>query len=74
MLKQLKATFIVLVPKSENTVSPSKYMPISLTNELYKIIIRIIVNWLKPLMSKLVGLVQSTFIPRLSIADNILPI
>lgn len=41
MLQQLKNTFIVLVPKSENASSSDKFRPISLTDELYKIISRI---------------------------------
>lgn len=72
MLDQLKATFIVLVPKSENAASPDKFRPISLTNELYKIISRLLVNRLKPVIAKLIGSMQSAFIPRRSTADNIL--
>ncbi|XXG62096.1 hypothetical protein AAC387_Pa05g0532 [Persea americana] len=72
MLKQLKHTFIVLVPKTENACSPDKFRPIALTNELYKIISRILVNWLKPIIAKIVGPMQSTFVPGRSITDNIL--
>ena len=72
MLKQLKNTFIVLVPKSENANSPDKFRPIALTNELYKFISRILVNRLKPLIAKIVGPMQSAFVPGRSIADNIL--
>lgn len=42
LLKQLKCTFITLIPKVDNPVSPSDFCPIYLTNELYKIIARII--------------------------------
>lgn len=62
MLNQLEATFIVLVPKGDNAFSP-KYSPISLSNELYKIITWILVAHLKPLMRKLIGPMQSAFIP-----------
>lgn len=72
MLNRLKATFIVLVPQSENAASPDKLRPISLTNELYKIISRLLVNRLKPIIAKLVGPMQLAFIPGRSIADNIL--
>jgi len=41
MLKQLKHTFLVLVPKTKSSSSPDKFRPIALTNELYKIISRI---------------------------------
>lgn len=61
-----------MVPKAENAINPDKYKPISLTNELYKIITQIIVNRLKPFMAKLVVPMQSAFIPGRSIADNVL--
>lgn len=51
---------------------PSSYNPISLTNELYKIISYILVHKLKPIIGRLVGPMQSTFIPRKSIAGTIL--
>lgn len=39
LLNQVKSTFIVLVPKSENASSPDKFRPISLTNELFKLLV-----------------------------------
>ena len=62
----------MLVPKSENATSPDKFRPIALTNELYKIITRIMVKRIKPFIAKLVGPMQSAFVPGRSIADNIL--
>ncbi|XXG58810.1 hypothetical protein AAC387_Pa04g1016 [Persea americana] len=55
-----------------NAISPDKHRPISLTIELYKINTRILVIRLKPLMGKLIGLMQSVFIPLRAIANNIL--
>lgn len=72
MLKQLKKTFIVLVPKTENANSPDKFRPISLTNELYKIISHILVNRLKLIIAKIVGPMQLAFVPGRSITGNIL--
>lgn len=72
LLKQIKHTFITLIPKSEVTSSPSDYRPISLTNELYRFISRIIRNRLKGIMGKLISQNQSAFIPGRSISDNIL--
>lgn len=63
MLHQLKATFIVLVPKIENASTLDKYSPIALTNELYKTITRILVNRMKAYLSKIVRPSQSAFIP-----------
>lgn len=72
MLKQLKHTFTVLVPKNDNASSLDKFRPIALTNELYKIISRILVNRFKPIIAKIVGPMQSAFVPGRSIVDNIL--
>lgn len=72
MLNQLNVTFIVLVPKGDNNISPDKYMPISLTNELYKIITQVLMAYLKHLMGKLIGPMQLTFIPGRTISNNIL--
>lgn len=71
MLNQLKATFIVLVPKSVAANSLDQFRPISLTNELYKIITRILVQRLKLVIGKFLSPMQSTFVPGRSIVDNI---
>lgn len=62
MLKQLRSSFIVQVPKIENALIPDKFRPISFTNKLYKIMSQILVN--------LVGPIQSAFVPARSIVDN----
>lgn len=73
LLRQVKNTFIALVPKKkDNPVYASDYRPIALTNEIYKIITRIIAHRLKPFMEKIISPSQSSFIPSTSIADNIL--
>lgn len=72
MLQQIKATFIVFVPKSDNATTPDKFRPIALTNEIYKIIACILDFRLKPVISKVVGPMQSAFIPGREILDNIL--
>ena len=55
MLKQLKTTFIVLVPKWEHAYTPNKYRPISLTNEFYEIISGILMYQMKSIIPKIVG-------------------
>ena len=74
MLKQLNATFIVLVSKGELANNPDKFRPISLTNEIYKIIGCILMFRLKPLIPKLVGPTPSAFIQGRGITYNILVI
>lgn len=61
-----------MIPKNENPTSPTEFRPISIANELYKIITRIITTRLKPLMSSLIHPSQSAFIPGISLSDNIL--
>lgn len=70
MLKQLKTTFIVLVPKWEHAYTPKKYGPISLTNEFYEIISGILMYQMKPIIPKIVG--PTAFIPGRGISDSIL--
>lgn len=58
--------------KGDNVFSRGKFRPISLTNELYKIISRILVNRKKPIIGTLISPMQYAFIPGRSIAYNIL--
>lgn len=67
MLNHLKETFIVLVLKIENASTTDKFRPISLTNEIYEIISRILVYRFKSLIRKIIGPMQSAFIPGRSI-------
>lgn len=61
-----------MISKSENSETPTDFRSISLVNELYKIISRVIAARIKPLMADLIHLCQAVFIPRRSITDNIL--
>jgi len=71
-LKQLNHTLIALIPKVENPTSTTQFRPISLYNMLYKIIAKIMVNRMQPLLGKIINPVQSAFVPQRSILDNIL--
>lgn len=72
LLKQIKHTFITLIPKNDYASSPADFRPNSLTNEICKIISRIVAARIKPLMSKLINHNQSAFILGRNITDNIL--
>ena len=63
---------IVLIPKTDAAESVNHYRPISLCNVSYKIISKIIVNRLKPLLNKCISNTQGAFAPGRSIYDNIL--
>lgn len=72
ILKEIKHTFIALIPKSNTPTQTSHYRPISLCPMIYKIISKILVNRLRPLLDHLISPFQSAFVPGRSIHDNIL--
>jgi len=72
LLKQINHTFIALIPKVENPSQTQQFRPISLCSTVYKTISKILVNRIRPLLNKIVSLVQSAFVPDWSIHDNIL--
>lgn len=65
-------TNIALIPKQDNQELVNHYRPISLCNVAYKIIAKIIVNRLRPLLNKCISPNQGAFAPGKSIFDNIL--
>lgn len=72
MCKFVKLTFIVLVPKKEDVSSLSDYRPINLVSSLQKIILKVLVIWLRGIMGWVVSSTQSTFIQGRQIIDSIL--
>ena len=51
----LNQTIITLIPKCQNPESFNHYCPISLCNTVHKIVIKIIVARLRPLLPRLVS-------------------
>jgi len=72
MLKALNKTFITLIHKVMMPKEVSQFRPISLCYVTYKIIFKIMVNRVKPLMDKLISPYQNAFIQGRNISDNIL--
>lgn len=68
----LNHTHICLIPKIENPASVRNYRPISLSNDAYKIISKIMAERLKPWLSYIISQNQSDFIPERLITDNVL--
>lgn len=68
-LEEINHTFI---PKLENPVMVHQYRSISLYSVSYKIISKILVRRLQPIMKKLISTDQSAFVDSRLTSDNIL--
>lgn len=60
--KYLNQTLITLIPKCKNLESFNNYRPISLCNTVYKVVSKIIVARIRPLLADLVSSLQAAFV------------
>eukprot|EP00253_Pinus_taeda_P017843 PITA_17843 len=72
MLPSLNSTFITLIPKEGNSITPEKFRPIALCNVLYKVISKVIANRLKPLLPMIISPEQSGYVEGCQIMDGII--
>ncbi|XP_019190728.1 PREDICTED: uncharacterized protein LOC109185202 [Ipomoea nil] len=70
-IKTLEA-FITLIPKKDSPEMASDFRPITLLNVCLKIISKVVVNRMRPIMKSLIDPFQNSFLPRRSTADNII--
>jgi hypothetical protein len=70
MLRELNQTFIVLIPKKMGADNFNMFRPISLCNFSYKIISKIIVARLRPILERLISPTQAAFVLERWIAEN----
>lgn len=68
----LNETLMTLIPKCQSPETLNNYRPISLCNSVYKIISKIIVARIRPLLVDLISPVQSAFVPGRRGMDNVL--
>ena len=54
-IKNLNATFLVLIPKKEGAKDLKDFRPISLVGDLYKLLVKVLANRIKKLMGKVVS-------------------
>ena len=72
LVTELNHTLIALIPKVDSPETLSQFRPISLCNTFYKIIAKVLVKRIRPILKRLVQLTQSAFVPHRAIHDNIL--
>ena len=68
----LNETLVTLIPKCQSPETLNNYRPISLCNSVYKIISKINVALIRPLLANLISPVQSAFVPGRRGIDNVL--
>ncbi|KAJ0623416.1 putative RNA-directed DNA polymerase [Helianthus annuus] len=64
------SSFIALIPKVKDPVSPANYRPISLIGVVNKVISKVLVNRLKGVLGKLISEQQSAFLAGRNIMDG----
>jgi hypothetical protein len=72
MPEYLNNTLITLIPKCAGADCLSKFRPISLCNSIYKVVTKIIVQRLRPLLSGLISPFQAAFVPGRMGLDNMI--
>ena len=72
LLKSINHTFITSIPKVNNPESVAQFRLINLCNVIYKILSKVIVNRLKPILKSIIFETQSAFVADRLITDNIL--
>ena len=72
ILNSINHTFLTLIPKVKNPETIAQFRSISLSNVIYKILSKVIVNRLKPFLNSIISEAQSAFVANRVITDNIL--
>lgn len=72
MPRTINETHVRLIPKGTGAKKVADYRPIALCNVYYKLISKLISRRLHPLLQGLISEMQSAFVPRRAISDNVL--
>lgn len=68
----INTTNVCLIPKKKNTTNLKNFKPISLRNTTYKIITKVVVNKIKPILNKIIGPCQASFLKNRQATDNVI--
>ena len=71
-VKNLNATFLVLIPKKQTVEDFKDLRPISLVGGLYKILTKVLANRIKRVLDKVISKSQSAFVKDRQILDAVL--
>lgn len=72
LVKGSNSSFIVLIPKKDNPQKINDYRPISLIGCMYKVLAKLLANWLRRVMDFLISDTQLAFIEGRQILDGVL--
>jgi hypothetical protein len=67
---EISDTLIALIPKTDTPSTYKEFRPISLCNIIYKIITKVLVHRLRPILNNIIGPFQSSFLPGRGTSDN----
>jgi hypothetical protein len=71
-VKNLKASFIALIPKTPEVIDLTDFQPISLVSGVYKIIAKVLTNKMSRVMEKIISKPHNAFVKGRHILDSIL--
>jgi len=71
IIEALNHTFLSLIPKIEHPHLVTQFRPIELCNVTYKLITKVIVEHLNEILCHVTSPIQTSFIPRRQISDNV---
>ena len=71
-VKQLNATFLVLIPKKQTMEDFKDFRPISLVGGLYKILTKVLANRIKRVLDKVISKSQNAFVEGRQILNAVL--
>ncbi|KAJ1704376.1 hypothetical protein LUZ63_004155 [Rhynchospora breviuscula] len=63
---------VTLIPKSPEPLTPAEFRPISVGNIMYRLVMKLIANRLKPHIKNIIAQEQNAFIKGRSITDNLI--